>query len=85
METQGQSASILVGVALKCSSMHGSMMLHGIYGSEEGKPVQGGETIVHGYLIIFDQWCATNTLVNVLCTPKCVWIAHIHADQSVCG
>ena len=35
-------------------TFNGSMMLHGIYGGEEGKPVQGGETIVHGYLIIFD-------------------------------
>ena len=35
-------------------TFNGSMMLHGVYGGEEGKPVQGGETIVHGYLIIFD-------------------------------
>ena len=33
---------------------NGSMMLHGIYGSEEGKPVQGDDSVVHGYLIIFD-------------------------------
>ena len=33
---------------------NGSMMVHGVYGGEEGKPIQGDETIVHGYLIIFD-------------------------------
>ena len=33
---------------------NGSMMLHGVYGGEEGKPVQVGESVVHGYLIIFD-------------------------------
>lgn len=51
METQGQSASLLVGVALKCSSM---VMMHGVYGGEEGKPVQGGDSIVSAYLIIFN-------------------------------
>ena len=33
---------------------YGSMMLHGVYGGEEGKPVQGDDSIVHGYLILFD-------------------------------
>ena len=33
---------------------NGRMMLHGVNGGEEGKPVQGGETIVYAYLIIFD-------------------------------
>ena len=35
-------------------TFNGSMMLHGVYGGEEGKPVQGDETIVYAYLIIFD-------------------------------
>ena len=33
---------------------NGSMMLHGIYGGEEGKPIQDTDSIVYAYLIIFD-------------------------------
>ena len=34
-------------------------------------------------LVAHQQWYATNTLVSVLCTTKCVWIAHIHVDKKV--
>ena len=33
---------------------NGSTMLHGVYGSEEGKPVEDGDTIVYAYLILHD-------------------------------
>ena len=33
---------------------NGSTMLHGVYGGEEGKPVEDGDTIVYAYLILHD-------------------------------
>ena len=44
-------------------------------------------------LAAHQQWCATNTLVSVLCTlnsthtctPKCVWIAHKIRIEILCS
>ena len=33
----------------------GDMMLHGIYGGEEGKIVHAGDGLVHGYMAIYDE------------------------------
>ena len=35
-------------------NFNGDMMLHGIYGGEEGLPVQEGDTMNHVYLILYD-------------------------------
>ena len=45
-----KSSCFNIGGAGFEARFNGSMMLHGVYGGEEGKPVQGGETIVHGHL-----------------------------------
>ena len=33
----------------------GDMMLHGVYGGEEGKPVHAGDGLVHGYTALYDS------------------------------
>ena len=33
---------------------NGTMMLHGLYGGEDGRPVNPGDFVVYGYLIIYD-------------------------------
>ena len=53
---------------------NGSMMLHGVYGGEEGKPVQGGETIVYGYLIIFDACGHRPILIQAQAETPSRWL-----------
>ena len=33
---------------------NGSMMLHGVYGGEDGRPVNAGDFVVYGHFVLFD-------------------------------
>ena len=43
-------------------TFNGTEMLHGVYGGEDGKPVNVGDFVVHGYFIIFDA-CAQQPIL----------------------
>ena len=41
-----------------------NMMLHGVYGGEEGRPVFDGDTVTYGYFIIYDASNHQPTLIQ---------------------
>ena len=44
---------------------NGTMMLHGLYGGEDGRPVNAGDILVYGYIIIFDSCPQQPILIQV--------------------
>ena len=43
----------------------GTMMLHGLYGGVDGRPVNAGDFLVYGYIIIFDSCPQQPILIQV--------------------
>ena len=43
-------------------TFNGTEMLHGVYGGEDGRPVNVGDSLVHGYFIIFNA-CAQQPIL----------------------
>ena len=43
-------------------TFNGTEMLHGVYGGEEGRPVNVGDSLLHGYFIIFNA-CAQQPIL----------------------
>ena len=43
-----------IGAAGFEAAFNGTMMLHGVYGGEEGKPAFEGSTVTYGYFIIYE-------------------------------
>ena len=44
---------------------NGTMMLHGLYGGVDGRPVNAGDIVVYGYIIIFDSCPQQPILIQV--------------------
>ena len=44
---------------------NGTMMLHGLYGGVDGRPVNAGDFLVYGYIIIFDTCPQQPILIQV--------------------
>ena len=54
MSGRRRSRCFNIGVAGFEVFFASSMMLHGVYGGEEGRPVFGGEVVSYGYYILYD-------------------------------